>query len=158
MPSNDDMETMHDRIRALVDSNGPAEVARRVTLAGFRVTTQGAHKWLHGGDLTEAALAALCRAYHSHPAWVRYGINVDMVRATSTVYALDLRYDRADWRALPMERRAQIEFLLSGLIAGTIEPALNEPPLRRRAHATWYDESAERDKDTPAARHRRKLS
>lgn len=65
---------MADRIKELAGTNG-AEIARRVTLAGYSVTTQAVHKWLNDGDMSEDALAAFCRAYPAAtPAYIRYGV------------------------------------------------------------------------------------
>lgn len=83
-----------------------------------------------GRNVGSRHLLALAEALEMPPNAL--GDKAPRAQEPTPVYAFDLRYDRAAWRALPMERRAQIEFLLSGLIAGTIEPALNEPPMRRR--------------------------
>lgn len=62
------------RIAEIVAGDSLPTTAAKVQLAGGKVTAQGVHKWLHGGEISEANLDALAKAYNTTPAYIRYGV------------------------------------------------------------------------------------
>lgn len=65
---------MADRIAEITRGESTREIAQKIELHGGRASHTAVHKWLAGGNIDEHNLAALCAAYGSTPAYVRYGV------------------------------------------------------------------------------------
>lgn len=65
---------MATRITELIGRDSLPQAVAKIQLAGGKVTVQGLHKWKNGGEITEANLAALAKAYGTTPAYIRYGV------------------------------------------------------------------------------------
>lgn len=66
--------SMAKRISDLLGNDSVPQAAAKIQLAGGKVTVQGIHKWLNGGQISEPNLLALAAAYGSTPAYIRYGV------------------------------------------------------------------------------------
>lgn len=71
------MATTHaeqQRFLETIGNDNDAEVARKLTLAGYPVSYQAVHKWRHGkARLSPANLNGLCEVYVVNKAWLAHG-------------------------------------------------------------------------------------
>lgn len=65
--------SMSQRITEIIGSDSLRAVARKLALHGVEVSPQAVQKWKNGGDITIENIEALAAAYHSTPAYIRYG-------------------------------------------------------------------------------------
>lgn len=68
------LKTMADRIADAMKPDSFVTAAGKLAAAGCEITHTAIHKWVRGGAITEANLAAFCDVYGVNPPWVRYGI------------------------------------------------------------------------------------
>ena len=71
----DTKTSMAERVSDLIGQDSLPQAVAKIQLAGGKVTVQAVHKWKHGGEISEANLAAFAKAYGSTPAWIRYGVS-----------------------------------------------------------------------------------
>lgn len=82
--------SMAERIAELIGNDSTRDVSRKVQLHGGRASHTAVQKWLNGGEIDESNLEALCHAYGSTPAWVRYGVRENPPLTDAQQAAADL--------------------------------------------------------------------